>query len=410
PSLGPGLVVASCLPESMAWAESAAEFRPGIHVCDLSTFKDRVQAGEGVWEHYPLPPPDTEAITQLLPPIPSTPQSDSATQHAAPAPEVSPSHVLLALRRAVHRRISCIPPGKSVGVLFSGGVDCALLAWLYAQHMSQHSTHAQSSLVLCSVSFGPSAGTAPDRLSAIHSFYAMFREGQEGDGGAEVEVERDTLMRGEVSHTTPFTIHGSGAYSFVRLVLLDIPSPLACQAVPIVSAQVRPHPVSVMDVNIGTVFHHAACVLASLDCKVVVSGLGADEIFGGYKRHGTILRRDGPDAALKEMQMDIDRLWERNLGRDDRIVSQHGVELRLPYLDPEVIAVGARAVPPRLARDEGDKVSLREAAALSGLPSPVCDRPKRAAQFGSRSAKVVRGNGTVALTREDVGRIGEGQG
>jgi len=34
-----------------------------------------------------------------------------------------------------------------------------------------------------------------------------------------------------------------------------------------------------------------------------------------------------------EMGMDLDRLWTRNMGRDDRVISSCGKETRFPYLD-----------------------------------------------------------------------------
>ena len=38
-----------------------------------------------------------------------------------------------------------------------------------------------------------------------------------------------------------------------------------------------------------------------------------------------------------EMGMDLDRLWTRNMGRDDRAIGVNGKEVRYPYLDLELI-------------------------------------------------------------------------
>ncbi len=38
-----------------------------------------------------------------------------------------------------------------------------------------------------------------------------------------------------------------------------------------------------------------------------------------------------------ELEKDFNRIWKRNLGRDDRIVSDSGREARFPYLDENVV-------------------------------------------------------------------------
>jgi len=67
--------------------------------------------------------------------------------------------------------------------------------------------------------------------------------------------------------------------------------------------------------------------------RVLLSGLGADELFGGYTRHATSFSRTGFAGLLDELKLDVDRLGKRNLGRDDRVISHWGREARFPYLD-----------------------------------------------------------------------------
>mmetsp|Transcript_15478 Transcript_15478/g.17950 ORF Transcript_15478/g.17950 Transcript_15478/m.17950 type:complete len:207 (-) Transcript_15478:56-676(-) len=74
----------------------------------------------------------------------------------------------------------------------------------------------------------------------------------------------------------------------------------------------------------------------SSSAKVVMSGLGADEIFGGYARYATASKRSLKDLQ-DEISLDLDRLWERNFGRDDRAISSNGKECRYPFLDKDVI-------------------------------------------------------------------------
>lgn len=58
--------------------------------------------------------------------------------------------------------------------------------------------------------------------------------------------------------------------------------------------------------------------------RVVLLGHGADELCGGYGRHRTAFRARGWQGLGEELELDLRRLWLRNLGRDDRLVADHG--------------------------------------------------------------------------------------
>ena len=153
----------------------------------------------------------------------------------------------------------------------------------------------------------------------------------------------------------------------------------------------------------GTTYDPAGQVTHSYTtpARVLLSGLGADEIFGGYQRHATAFYRGGYSALVDELEMDFDRIGKRNLGRDDRAISHWGREARYPYLDESLVnwalslpvwekcAFGTKDDPVDRSADklEPGKKILRLLARVKGLHG-VASEKKRAIQFGARTAKM----------------------
>jgi asparagine synthetase B (glutamine-hydrolysing) len=75
----------------------------------------------------------------------------------------------------------------------------------------------------------------------------------------------------------------------------------------------------------------------STAARVLLSGLGADELFGGYVRHATAFARNGYAGLAEELKLDVNRLGKRNLGRDDRVLAHWSREVRFPYLDEALV-------------------------------------------------------------------------
>ncbi|KFQ91326.1 Asparagine synthetase domain-containing protein 1, partial [Nipponia nippon] len=126
--------------------------------------------------------------------------------------------------------------------------------------------------------------------------------------------------------------------------------------------------------------------------KVVLTGIGADEQLAGYSRHRVCFKKYGLEGLKKELEMELDRISSRNLGRDDRIIGDHGKEARFPFLDEDVVSfLNSLPISEKadltLPRGIGEKLILRLAAKEFGLTASTI-LPKRAVQFGSRIAKL----------------------
>lgn len=139
----------------------------------------------------------------------------------------------------------------------------------------------------------------------------------------------------------------------------------------------------VMKVGVALPFH-LACRLAHDDgCKVILSGLGSEEIFAGYQRH-----KQAKDINV-ECLNGLLLMHERDLYRDDVITMAHNIELRVPFLDKNLVEF-ALTIPGDMKIINGlDKAILRDAAILLGVPKESAMRKKRAAQYGSGVDKAI---------------------
>lgn len=252
------------------------------------------------------------------------------------------------LRRAVQMRLDSERPSA---VLFSGGLDSAVVAALAAELCSHP-------LLLYNVSFGPSFEKSADRKAAIVTAEAL----------QAIHSEKNILFEDIVVNWE------------------DI-----CQHEPHIRTLLQPK-TTLMDVNIGIALWFASrggtAVEEAQTPRVLLLGMGADEQMGGYGRHRKAYERAGWKGLQEELDMDQSRFWERNLGRDDRICSDHGKEARFPFLDAHVVRclneiplsqICDFSLPP----GQGDKRILRLIASRLGLEH-ASGLVKRAIQFGSR--------------------------
>jgi asparagine synthase (glutamine-hydrolysing) len=111
--------------------------------------------------------------------------------------------------------------------------------------------------------------------------------------------------------------------------------------------------------------------IAEVGVKVVLTGDGSDELFGGYPMY----QQAKADQQRRLFLHKIANLGRTELQRVDRVSMGHGVEARVPFLDPALVELALR-LPGRLkVRDGVEKWVLRQAFA-DLLPDYVRTRPK----------------------------------
>lgn len=132
---------------------------------------------------------------------------------------------------------------------------------------------------------------------------------------------------------------------------------------------------------------------AHRDCiRVMLSGQGADELFAGYRRYESM----GHEELEHALRCDLDDIAMNNLERDDAATMANSTELRVPYLDREVVELALR-VAPGLKVYRGVRKYILRLCARKILPDELAYKEKKAAQYSSgiysSIGKLARKNG-----------------
>lgn len=271
--------------------------------------------------------------------------------------------------------------GESISVLFSGGLDSTVIAAIADLELP-----LDVEIELINVAFGTAeqASAAPDRVTCLESFVDLMNIAPKRKWRLNlVTIRRDELTE----FTAPIA---SLMYPNNTLMDISISAPLWFASR---GAGMTPEP-GFTDLKTASFVPHLS------RSKVLLLGAGADEQFAGYGRHRVSFKRGGWEGLQAELDKDLKRLHKRNLGRDDRVLADHGREARFPYLDEGVMKwIVGRKLPEicdfeTFGPGHGDKRVLRLVAHKLGLKNAAI-LPKRAIQFGTKITKQMpKGKGT----------------
>ncbi|CAB5101217.1 hypothetical protein RhiirA5_348828 [Rhizophagus irregularis] len=296
---------------------------------------------------------------------------------------------------SVRRRIIDIPRVGSiqdarVAIMFSGGLDCICLAALADRYIPK-----EEAIDLLNVGFENPRIQQIKKNKKTNISYK--------DNSIYDVPDRLTGRQGveELRKIAP-----NRKWNFVEV---NVPFEEVCTFKPKIIELMAPSD-TIMDLSIAMAFWFAVRgkgQVTSLDdseimidyeskARVILVGVGADELLGGYSRHREAFKQHGWKKLIEEIQLDVDRISTRNLGRDDRIISSHSKESRFPYLASNVVSLLCSLpmyikADMRYERGIGEKLLLRHVARQLGLFN-ASFLWKRAIQFGAKTAKMTNEN------------------
>ncbi|TFK87953.1 hypothetical protein K466DRAFT_521683 [Polyporus arcularius HHB13444] len=343
--------------------------------------------------------------------IPGDPPKVEVLDRIPPHLTVAVDELIAQLDRSVMLRVRDIPPRETaagearVAVFFSGGIDSTVIAFLADRHVPP-----DEPIDLLNVAF---ENPRKQAVKVEGNIYALPK--REKKQKLRDPLDYSTV---KVTYDVPDRLTGLQEVEELRRLCphrtwnfleIDVPFGESQSARATVEALMYPSR-TVMDLSLAIALYFAARGVGQIrqhpgaeaqpytsPARVLLNGLGSDELLGGYGRHRTAFKAAGWQAVIDELQTEIDRIPTRNLGRDDRVISSWGKETRHPFLSLSVVNFLAELpvhlkVDPRLAAGLGEKLLLRLAARKLGLVE-ASSRKKRAMQFGSHSARMAPGEG-----------------
>ncbi len=118
---------------------------------------------------------------------------------------------------------------------------------------------------------------------------------------------------------------------------------------------------------------------------VVMTGLGSEEIFAGYKRH------EEAENINMECLKGLKRMWDADLLRDHTLMRHYGKKHVLPYLNEELAEYALNIHGELKIKDSFTKWVLRDAASKMGVPDKFAWRGRKSAEEGSGTMALLEG-------------------
>ena len=241
-----------------------------------------------------------------------------------------------ALHSAMHKRLAAMNHIRKIGVLLSGGADSCLIARLLHD--------VASGLGMEAIAYTAGLPDSPDV-----NFAREFAE----ELGVKHEVKM--LNMDGIEEYVPKVVEAIEDSDFVQV-----------------------------ETGIGL---YAAIEMASQDgIRVIFSGQGPDELWGGYSWYPKVLAKDGRQELCRRMWDDFSRADIETLDRENKIAMAHGVELFFPYLDSEVVNVAMSVASELKVTSQEDRLGKhphRRLAIRMGVAEKYANREKLAIQHGT---------------------------
>jgi asparagine synthase (glutamine-hydrolysing) len=198
-----------------------------------------------------------------------------------------------------------------------------------------------------------------------------------------------------VPHVTCYTsgIAGSDDIKFSKLIADELDLDLKINELDVKDIEnMLPNILNIIETNNSTQAEVSIPIFGALNLaakdglRVVFTGQGADELFGGYPWYFKIVSKYGYSKLKEYMIQDLLLLYKETLEREDKLAMANSIEMREPFLDSDVVKT-ATSINMNLNifnnNDIFGKRVHRELAIRVGIPKDIAYREKQAAQHGA---------------------------